>query len=188
MNNIQPYVNCYRSTDNGNIKDELFKLISNEFAFMNYNEMNCFLDKILNDDVVKREIENCESLTLFVYKKLLVLRFHKNLKIMRPYIRNILKQFNLDLDNDINVELCFELMKSLFYANRFDLISMISNFCSDISQYKTFGEYGEAGLGKAVLNVWIISLEELLEHFEEIMSYLNLKKTTIYCKERNWYN
>lgn len=175
MNNIQPHDNCYHSVDIGKIKDVLFKFISKEFNFMNHNEMKCFLDKILNDDIVKKEIESCESLTVFVCKELVVLRFYKNLKIMRPYIGNILKQFNLDLDNDIDVELCFELMKSLFYANRTDLISMISNFCSDISKYKTFGEYGEACLGKAILNVWIISFEELVEHFRDVVSDLNIK-------------
>lgn len=176
MNNVQLYDKCDNSFENDEIKQGVFKLINKEFNFMHHNEIELFFDRILNDDIVINEIRNHKLSNTIFYKKLLVLRFYNNLQIMRPYIGNILNSFSLNLDNNINVELNFELMKSLFYANRNNLISVLSNVCCDVGKYKILGEYNEARLGEAIINIWIIFFEELTENFEEVTHNLNISE------------
>lgn len=94
---------------------------------------------------------------------------------MRPYILDRLSFLNIELFYNKDIESIFELLKSLLYANKNNIISMISNLYCDLTECKMLGNLYESQLGQAIVDIWFIAFDELKVRLEEIIIKLNLK-------------
>lgn len=175
MSNIQLSNGKEDAININEIKKGILKFVKKEFYFISELEIDCLINKILADSDMLNEIKNSKLSSNDFYKELIIFRFYKNLKIMKPYILDCLSFLNIELFYNKDIESIFELLKSLLYANKNNIISMISNLYCDLTECKMLGNLYESQLGQAIVNIWFIAFDELKVRLEEIIIKLNLK-------------
>ncbi len=127
----------------------------------------------------------------FYFRKMMTEQFLNNLMIMRIYIYQYLKYTNIYLErlnySDKSYNLVFELLVSLFFTNRLDLLVIISNMLINIHQNYIFQNKCNEDYLDTLGIIWQNVFDEFQKKFYYVI-HLNNMKYLKYSNKNNLVN
>lgn len=156
------------------------------------SKFSCILlsNKLLNDGGVNQKNYYLN------FQKMIAEQFLDNLLIMKPYIYEYLKNTNIRLEkldySDKSYNLAFELLISLFFSNRSDLLIIISNMLINIRDNYILKSNQNYEYLRTIVVIWQSMFEDFKDKFYYVSHLIKLQYLKYTSKNNlinnNFYN